>query len=113
MNRKARSVLPFTKCASNLYRELQAAILNHSRWMPSQLSAARLPKSIVARLPLVTFARTVRPGIHLRLQLRCRFKRRIALVYVPKKAVVTASTSSSEVRTIPLLGRVSPRKCHR
>ena len=76
------------------------------------LSAARLPKSTVARLPLVTLARTVRPGIHLPMQLRCRFKRRNALVYVPKKAPVTASTSSSEVRTIPLLGCVSPRKCH-
>jgi len=53
---------------------MQAAILNHSRWMPSQLSAARLPKSILARLPLVTLNRTVRPGIHLPLQLRCRFR---------------------------------------
>jgi hypothetical protein len=69
-------------------------------------------KEYRGQLPLVTLARTVRPGIHLPLQLRCRFKRRIALVYVPKKAVVTASTSSREVRTIPLLGRVSPRKCH-
>jgi hypothetical protein len=31
----------------------QAAILNQGRWTPSQLSVARLPKSILARLPLV------------------------------------------------------------
>jgi hypothetical protein len=60
-------------CLKSLPR-MQAAILNQIRWMPSQLSAARLPKSILARLPLVTLNRTVYPGMHLPLQLRCRLR---------------------------------------
>jgi hypothetical protein len=58
------------------------------------------------------YSRTARPAIHLPCSYDAVSQHRIALVYVPKKTAVTASTLSKEVRTIPLLGRVSPRKCH-
>jgi hypothetical protein len=44
--------------ASNLLPPTQAAILNHKPFMPNRLWAARLPKSIPARLPYVTLAST-------------------------------------------------------